>query len=52
MSGEEVCIVIIPNDFLNNNEDDKNANDHNKHVESQVGFDTHFFFRKNHWTFL
>ena len=52
MSGEEICIVIIPNDFLNKNDGDQNTNGHDKHMESQVGFDIQVFFRKNDWIFL
>ncbi|UJR19832.1 hypothetical protein I4U23_022965 [Adineta vaga] len=35
MSGVEVCIIIIPNDFPNENDDDQAINGSNKHSTSQ-----------------
>lgn len=38
MSGEEICVVVVPNDFPNKSDDDHDINGHGKQTTFMVRF--------------
>ena len=44
MSGQEVCVIIIPNDFPEEKDDDQNRNGNQKYTTTQVGYQKYFFY--------
>jgi hypothetical protein len=50
MSGQEICIVVIPNDFPKEEEEeekDQNINENAEHITPQVSIERFFLYRKS-----